>query len=439
MDGAGSEVAAVVTATPFAPVPAGVESVVDDLLDAVALVLEDMGARLDRVAAAGIAGLAESGAPVDVAGRPLSPVIAWHDPRGAETVALLEERLGGDLSMRIGQPLRTVSSVAKLGWLAANGVTGVRQWLGVPELALHALTGTMATDFSLAARTGAFDVVQRAPIPEVPVAMGLPADVFLPPLAAGTVMGRVTAAGSAWSGLPVGIPVTIAGHDHLAGMAGLGVGGAIGGDLVNSVGTAETVLGRSDLLPDVRAALDRRAAISLWPAGDGWVVLAGAARAGLVLAAAASALGLPLAELDALAEPAPTLDASAWVEATAEAVRWPSAGQAVRGLPAGAPGAVWNAILVALSDRTWAAARRVEEAGGPARRLVVVGGGSRSRPWLRAKSASGHLPVVRSATSEAVARGAALFAGVAAGWWPSTEAAPRPSLEPVPPSRPSYR
>ena len=436
LDGTGSEVATAVTATPFAHVPAGVESAVDDLLDAVARVLADVGDRLDRVAAVGIAGLAESGAPVDRAGRPLSPVIAWHDPRGAEAVALLEERLGADLSLRIGQPLRTVSSVAKLGWLAANGVAGMHRWLGVPEWILHALTGAMATDFSLAARTGAYDVVRRAPIPEVPAALGLPADVFPPPLAAGRVMGRVSAAGSVWSGLAVGVPVTLAGHDHLVGMAGSGAGGVSGGDLVNSVGTAETVVGRSGLLPDVRVALDGQTAVSLWPAGEGWVVLAGAARAGLVLAAATRALGLTVADLDAMAEPAPVVDASAWVEATAEAVRWSAPGQAAAGLPRGAPGAVWKGILAALSDRTWAAARRVEAVGGRARRLVVVGGGSRSRSWLRAKSASGHLPVVHSASSEAVARGAALFAGVAAGWWPSTEAAPRPSLEPAPPARP---
>lgn len=442
LDGTGSQVATAATATPFAAAPAGVEAAVEDLLAAVAEVLAQLGGSLHRVAAVGIAGLAESGTPVGGTGRPLAPVIAWHDRRGAEAVALLEECVDGDLSLRIGQRLRTVSSVAKLGWLVAQGVTGMHRWLGVPELCFHALTGAMATDFSLAARTGAYDVALKTPISEVPLALGLPADVFLAPRPAGTVMGRVAPSGSAWSGLVVGVPVTVAGHDHLAGMAGAGAGD---GDLVNSVGTAETVLGRSDTVPDLRAALGRRAAVSLWPTGSGWVVLAGAARAGLVLDAAVRALGLPLAELDDLAESAPTVDASAWVDGLIEAAANWSAEQDRGGLvaltrtrqrPDGPAGAVWNGILAALADRTWDAARRVQDVAGPAQRLIVVGGGGRSRPWLRAKSASGHLPVARSVAGEAAARGAAVFAGVAAGWWPSAGAAPRPALEPVPPDRP---
>lgn len=439
VDAAGVEVVSAARPTPFARGPAGVETDVDALLGVVAGVMADLGARLRQVTGVGIAGLAESGAPLDAGGRPLAPVIAWHDPRGAEAVAVLAERFGDDLPLRTGQRLGTVSSVAKLGWLAANGVAGVRWWLGVPELCLQALTGARATDFSLAARTGAFDVVRRVPLPDVPDALGLPSDVFPEPLPAGAVMGTVSATGAAWSGLAAGIPVTVAGHDHLAGVAGSGAGD---GDIVNSVGTAETVVGRTTTVPDVRSALERRAAVTVWPTGRGWVVLASGARAGLVLDGAARLLGHPLPELDGMAEGAGTVDVTAWVDAAAAAARTgttsarqasPGPGAETRALPAGPPGAVWNGILHALAVRTWDAAVRVGEVGGPGRRLVVFGGGGRSRPWLRAKADQGHLPVVRSTAGEAVARGAALFAGVAAGWWPSPEAAPAPRLEPVPP------
>lgn len=422
----GAEVAVTVTATPFRSGREGVEASVDDLLGAVGRVLGGLGGRLDQVHAVGIAGLAESGAPVDAAGRPLAPVIAWHDARGAEAVAVLEARFGDDLSRAIGQPVRTVSSVAKLGWLTANGVVRTRWWLGVPELCLHALTGARATDFSLAARTGAYDVGRRAPLPEVLDALGLPAGVFPEPSPAGAVMGTVSAAGAAWSGLPVGVPVTVAGHDHLAGVVG---SGARHDDLVNSVGTAETVVGRSAQLPDVRSALHHRTAVTLWPTGEAWAVLASGARAGLVLAAAAAALGRPLPELDALANGAGRVDAGAWVNAVRAAGPGPAG--PIPDLPGGAPGDVWNGVLGALAARTWDAARRVEAVCGPAGRLVVFGGGGRTRVWLRAKAESGHLPVMRSMASEAVARGAAVFAGVAAGWWPLSEVAPAAAVEPV--------
>ena len=408
--------------TPFAEGADGrVEAPAEAFRRTVARLLAELGDRVGAVEAVGVAGLAESGAPVDADGRCLAPVIAWHDPRGAEAVELLQERFGDELSLRIGQPLRTVSSVAKLGWLAANGVSGVRWWLGVPELCLHALTGARATDWSLAARTGAFDVGERRYLPDVPEALGLPADVFAAPAAAGAVLGRVSADGSGWSGLRTGIPVTVAGHDHLAGLVG---SGASVGDLVNSVGTAETVLGLPPELPDLERALATRVAVTLRPDGTGWAVLASGARAGLVLGGAARALGLDWAELDELAATAGRVDVDHFVAAL-EGGEEPEA-------PAAPPGEVWNGVLRALARRTWDAVDRAEDLSAPAERVVVFGGGSRSRPWLRAKAEVGRLPVWRSTASEAVARGAAVTAGVAAGWWGSVGEAPQPVLEPVP-------
>ncbi|MDQ1377830.1 MAG: hypothetical protein QOE15_2003, partial [Acidimicrobiaceae bacterium] len=105
-------------------------------------------------------------------------------------------------------------------------------------------------------------------------------------------------------------------------------------------------------------------------------------------------------------------------------------------LPDGSVGAVWNGVLVALASRGWDAVDRVREvaglAGADGSRLVVFGGGSRSLPWLEAKaSARPDIEVWRSGAVEAVARGAAVYAGVAAGWWSAPDDGPRPPLERV--------
>jgi sugar (pentulose or hexulose) kinase len=148
-------------------------------------------------------------------------------------------------------------------------------------------------------------------------------------------------------------------------------------------------------------------------------VLAGAARAGVVLDAAARLLGHSIGELDAMAEDAPYVDAGAFL-------RNLQVGEEADP-PEGAPGAVWQGLLHALAERTAEAAARVGELV-PARRMLVIGGGSASRPWIRAKMALVPLPIVLPATSQAVARGAAVFAGQAVGWWPSPEAAPHPGV-----------
>lgn len=410
-----------VTDTPFRRDRDRVEMSVDSLYSAVARTLVDLGPGLQRVAAVGIAGIAESGAPLDDGGVPLAPIISWHDPRGEEVAQQLRRQFGHDLDRLIGQRLRSVSSVAKLGWLVGpGGVRRVQQWLGVPELCLHHLTGAAVTECSLAARTGAYDVGARHYLPEVLDAVALPRDVFLPVEPAGVAMGRVSPAGSTWSGLAAGIPVTLAGHDHLAGIEGASAGRT---DLANSVGTAETVVARHPVLPDVDRSLELGTAVTLAAGGEGWAVLSSAARSGLVLGEVSKALGASPAQLDDLAEDAAAADVTAVMASI-------DAGSSLD-LAQEPPGEVWNGVLHALAQRTAGAAQRLVELVGPRRRVIVFGGGSDSRPWLRAKARHVQLPVWRSPAPEAVARGAALFAGVAAGWWPSTADAPGVALEPV--------
>lgn len=420
----GRELRAATAPTPFEQTPAGTEAPAPALLEAVRAVLEQLGRDRERVAAVGLAGMAECGAPLGPDGGPAAPVIAWHDQRGQEVVDHLVARFGEWLPSRTGQQVRIVSTVAKLGWLVTGGAGPVEAWLGVPELCLWRLTGARATEHSLAVRTGCYDLPRRRFLPEVAEAAGFPPSVFPQVLAAGSVMGRVSAGGSRWSALPEGVPVTIAGHDHLAGAAGVGAGPD---DLLNSVGTAETMLRAVPALPDLPRAVELGLAVSIRPGGEGWIVLAGAARSGIVLDTAAAALGSPVAALDVLAgEAAAPLDGPALLESAA-------AGGPV--VPGGPPGAVWLGLYGALAARTAEAAERLESlcAGlaGPARRIVMFGGGSLSRPWAAAKARALPLPLFRPQTAEAAARGAAVMAGVAAGWWRSAAEAPRPGLEPV--------
>ena len=162
VDATGAEVAAAAVATPFRAVPpGGVEMSVPDLGRALVQVLAALGAAVGgRVAGVGVAGMAESGAPL-LDRNPIGRVIAWHDGRGQETVAELDRRFGPALARRTGRRVRTVSSLAKLGWLLDHGLPRPDRWLGVPELVLFLMTGAEATEYSLAARTGAYDVVEQ--------------------------------------------------------------------------------------------------------------------------------------------------------------------------------------------------------------------------------------------------------------------------------------
>jgi xylulokinase len=443
IDAAGGERAASVP-TPFGRSAEGIDMGVADLRRALGDVLSALGPERERVAAVGLAGMAESGVPMRD-GRALAPIIAWHDGRGEETVASLERRFGPALARWTGRRVRTVSSVAKLGWLVDHGVAEPDRWLGVPELALFLLTGAEATEHSLAARTGAYDVSQRRFLPEVIAHVlagteaggpgvgsragaapeagdevaavggaesgdGRGAALFPPVRAAGEAMGSVVGEAAAEYGLAEGIPVTIAGHDHLAAAAGLG---ARPDDLFNSVGTAETLVRRLDARPDLARALELDLAVTLWPGGEAWAVLASATRSGLVIEALAAHLERGSGAGDGIAA------AVGGVVALGLGIE----------VAVGPAAEMWTATLGALARRTAAAAERVAALAGPHRRLVVFGGGSRNPAWLRAKAAVVGVPVLRSPVAEATARGAALAAGVAAGWWPTPAAGPTPPLD----------
>jgi xylulokinase len=425
VDPAGVERRSAVGPTPFAPAAEGVEMGVDDLLAAVAGVVAGLGPERRHAAAVGICGMAECGAPLDAAGRPLGPVIAWFDPRGEEVVERLARDRGEELALRTGRRLRTVSSVAKLGWWVGRSGRAPDAWLGVPELCIHALSGAAVTDPSLASRTGWYDVGARSYLAEVAGAIGVPV-AALPAIGpAGGVAGRLSAAAAARWGLAEGIPVTPAGHDHLAAAAGCGAGPA---DLVDSVGTAESLVRRLPASGGLDAGLLSRAlelgvAVSARPDGEGWAALGRGPRAGPVLAAVAAALGgRSLEELDAVAVEDGGPDAVGIVDAAL-------AGGPL-GLPALAAGEVWGAVLDELARRTALAADACARLAGPAARTLVAGGGARSLPWLRAKARRLGTPVCRAGV-EAAARGAALSAAVAAGWWPSPAQAPPADLEPV--------
>ncbi|MDQ1516031.1 MAG: hypothetical protein QOE80_1861 [Actinomycetota bacterium] len=460
IDAAGGERAAASVPTPFVRTGEGIDMGVADLGRALGDIVSALGPERERVAAVGLTGMAESGAPMRD-GRALAPIIAWHDGRGEKTVASLERRFGPALARWTGRRVRTVSTVAKLGWLVDHGLPEPDRWLGVPELALFLLTGAEATEHSLAARTGAYHVTERCFLPEViaeilggtradrPAAAagagagdgagdgagagaqpgdGRAAGLFPPVRAAGEAMGYVgageamgrVAAGEAMGcvaaemaagcGLPEGIPVTIAGHDHLAAAAGLG---ARPDDLLNSVGTAETLVRRLDASPDMERALELDLAVTLWPGGDAWAVLASATRSGLVIQALAAHLERGPGPGQGMEGPAGGLVAL---------------GQGIE-VPEGPAAEMWTATLAALARRTAAAAERVAAVAGPHRRLVVFGGGSRNPEWLRAKAAVLRIPVLACPVAEAAARGAALAAGVAAGWWPTPAAGPTPVLD----------
>jgi sugar (pentulose or hexulose) kinase len=199
----------------------------------------------EKVSAIGITSMAETGLLLDrQTGKPRTHFIPWFS-RCAEGEA--EEISNEDSPLHRFQKTGLHSSykygLAKIIHLRKQqtDILDDAVWLSASDFIAYKLTGNFATDYSLAARTYAFQIDQLSWDQDWIRHFNLPDQLFPEALPSGTKMGSTLSTELEELGIPQGIPVTVAGHDHLA--ASLAVGAITPGSVFDSIGTAETLVG----------------------------------------------------------------------------------------------------------------------------------------------------------------------------------------------------
>ena len=386
----------------------------DVLADRAIAVLADAAAQSGApVAGIGIAGLAETGVVLDGAGHPLTPGFAWYDQRGAAELAALPEGFRAEFSAVTGLAAKAECSFAKLLWLRANDAVSLpgTTWLNALEYIAYRLCGAMATEPSLASRTGLLDQAGIAPWPGALERIGADA-AFLPALVpAGTSIGVVGADG------PVGLrgaAVTVAGHDHLVNSVGAGATG--GDDLFDSCGTADVILRTVPrvLSNDERAVLVGRGLSAGRHVLAGSTAILGASRSGLVLGRILSMLGaFSRDERQRIADTWQADSARSSIVEVSEPPGWTNE-VTVRLRDDASPQEVWAAGMHYVLDQTEDLLAAIADIAGPYEHAVAAGGWAHVRGVLRGKAQL--MPgLTLSEQEQAGAFGAARFAAHAAG------------------------
>jgi xylulokinase len=213
--------------------------------------------RPERIRAISVASMGESAFPVDAEGNVLHAAIAWYDQRAVAEAQWWEDRVGQERIFDItGQIPHPMFGVNKLLWLR-NHVPQVferiHHWLNIEDFVLWKLSGSFATDYSIASRTMLFD--QRTLTWSEPLLQqaGLPAAWFSPAFPSGTAIGTVCKEVAEKTGLPQQAIVSTGGHDHLCGALATGV--TRPGQLLESMGTASVVLAVSNAFRPSRELL----------------------------------------------------------------------------------------------------------------------------------------------------------------------------------------
>ena len=378
----------------------------------------------DRIAGLAIASMGEAGVPLDREGRALYPVIGWHDPRTQPQADRWADSFGDPRTYQItGTPIDYIYSLNKLLWLREHEpdvARRIHKFLCMEDYVIFRLTGELATDLSMASRTMALDMAAEQWSTEIMAAADIDIDIWPPLHESGEIVGRVTAAASAATGLAADTPVVTGGHDHTCGMLAAGV--LEPGMMLDSSGTvegmwfplAEPLL--RDELREAGYAHEHHVVPGLY------LISGSVMTSGVLLDWAKETFGF---------------DSIEQMTSAAAAVAPGAGGVAIlphfRGstTPISDPRSRGAIIGLTMSTNRAAVARAVMEAVAfemrtnleflrrwlpqPLTQIRGIGGGARSDVWLQIKAdVLGH-PIERPTVTEGTALGAALLAGVGVG------------------------
>ena len=179
-----------------------------------------------QVAGVGLSGQLNGAVFVDGDGRPLRRVPIWLDHRSQAECDWAQERAGDLLRERAMAQVRPVHTLAKVLWLKANEPATYERtrWALLPKDWLRfRLTGGVMAEVSDASVTAAFDLHERTWSGEILEAVEIDARLFPALVDSPEVVGEITPAAAAETGLAAGTPVVAGGGDMPCMILGSGV------------------------------------------------------------------------------------------------------------------------------------------------------------------------------------------------------------------------
>lgn len=375
-----------------------------------------------------ITGVGESGGLVRPDLSLASPMILWHDQRGAGYLARLtaEERR---LIYRVtGLPVSGNYGLSKTAWAVERlgGASADAQWLNIAEYLAALMSGERWSEPSLASRTMALDLSSGSWSAEVCGLLGLDVSVF-PELRSAAEGFPITAAFAEEIGLDTGVRIHVAGHDHMVGAVGAGLQR---GELLNSTGTTEGLLFLSDA-PSLDQDAERfKLANGLACAGSNYTLFASIPTGGSAFATLQQMLGVDADRLIACLSDLHAryvtnqidLDAVPLVlpqfRGSPPPTKSPSARGVISGL--GTDTRMEDIVFGCFLGMALQFCDVLELFRVSTERVKVIGPASGNPLWLQLKADVLGTPLVASRFPEVVSRGAQALASGAASAWEET-------------------
>ena len=373
----------------------------------------------DEVRAIAVSSQGEVVVPVDHQGQALSLAPVSMDARGGPAARAMSERFGADRVQQItGQPLHRMFSVYKIAaGDAAWRPPAARAYRALSDFVTARWGAAPAIDWTLAARTGLFDVdaaswsteMVAAATANAPWLTEVPFSECVP---CGTPIGTVSAEAAERFGVPRGTALVAGAHDQAASF--IGAGGKAGSVSTFALGssdclTVETTHRPADIAGTGFATYPWRPAH--------WLTLAGTAAGGLTLDwyVALTGVGNADALLSESSHEPPPVIVLPYLAGSGTLDNDPSGRGAVIGLTLDLSRAqLTRAFLEAAGYELGSIVAAFTGTDVPVGQIRAVGTGASNPITLGIRASAAGVPL-SPALGNASARGAALLAGVGCG------------------------
>jgi len=399
--------------------------------------LREVNARVrrDPVTALAISSQGEAMTPVTRDGKVLANSPVSSDRRNAKQTAEMEDALGAERIFALtGQPMSTIYTLPKALWWRDHAPEVLeRAWkiLCYVDFVAFKLGVEPVIDYSMAARTLAFDVNRLAWSDELLAAGGLRRDQMAKALPSGEIIGEIPSRLAGELGFSGSVKVVTGGHDQPAGALGAGV--LRPGTAMYAIGTTEALAAVTEKPVPQMLAYN----VSCYPhaAPGQFIALSGNQTGGRLLrwyrdelAAAERGLAEETGRdvydviVEQIDEAPGDLILLPYFVGSGALHNDPRATGLIIGLNFDSKRAdIVRAILEGLTYEQALCIRVLNEIGVAVNQITAIGGGSRSERWMQIKSDITNLPVSIIHTSEAASLGVAMLAGCATGVYASIE------------------